>query len=129
VKTDEEDIRELIATWISASRDGDTERILSLMSEDVVFLMSGQPPMRGRSVFAASQRALGGFEIDGKSEVQEIKVMGDWAYTWTQLTVVITPVSGGDSIKRTGNTLSILQKQNGNWVITRDANMLAVVPN
>jgi hypothetical protein len=30
-------------------------------------------------------------------------------------------------VKRAGNTLSILKKESGSWVIFRDANMLAVV--
>jgi hypothetical protein len=41
--------------------------------------------------------------------------------------VVITPPNGAAPIKRAGNTLSILQRQADNWLIARDANMLAVV--
>jgi ketosteroid isomerase-like protein len=51
-------------------------------------------------------------------------VLGDWAYVWTHLSIVVTPKNGGDSVTRAGNTLSILQKQNDSWVIIRDANML-----
>jgi len=54
-------------------------------------------------------------------------VLGEWAYLWTELTVVMTRKTGGAPIKRAGNTLSILRKENGAWVIFRDANMLAVV--
>jgi len=128
MQNDEQEIRQLIATWLSASNAGDTNKVLSLMSEDVVFLMPGQPPMRGRSAFVAGQSGLKPFNVEATSEIQEIKVFGDWAYTWSQLTVVVTPKEGGSSIKRSGNTLSILQKQAGAWVIVRDANMLAVVP-
>jgi len=31
-------------------------------------------------------------------------------------------------VRRTGNTLSILRKSAGRWVLFRDANMLAAVP-
>jgi ketosteroid isomerase-like protein len=48
------------------------------MAEDVVFLMPGQPPMRGRSAFAAGQAALRQFRIEATSDIQEIKVFGDW---------------------------------------------------
>jgi hypothetical protein len=37
----------------------------------------------------------------------------------------MTPKTGGTPVKRLGNTLSILEKQAGTWVIFRDANMLA----
>ena len=127
MQNDEEAIRQLVTTWLRASKAGDTEKVLSLMSDDVVFLVCGQPPMRGKSAFVASQSALKDVEIDADSKIQEIRVLGDWAYLWSELSVVITSQIGGETIKRAGNTLSILHKQNGSWVIVRDANMLAVV--
>jgi ketosteroid isomerase-like protein len=39
----------------------------------------------------------------------------------------VTPRKGGASIKRSGDVLSLLQKQAGRWVIVRDANMLSRV--
>ena len=126
-QTDEQAIRDLIANWLTASKAGDTEKVLMMMADDVVFLMAGRPPMRGRDAFAASQSGLADFDIEATSEVQEIKVLAEWAYVWTNLTVVMTPKKGGAPNKREGNTLSILKKQNGAWVIFRDANMLAVI--
>jgi uncharacterized protein (TIGR02246 family) len=124
MQTDEQAIRELITTWLTASKAGDTAKVLSLMSDDVVFLGCGRAPMRGKAAFAAGQTALSEIDIDATSEIQEITIVGDWAYIWTQLTVVMTPKSGGDANKRTGHTLTILQKQNGKWLLVRDANML-----
>ena len=126
-QNDEQAIRDLVNTWLSASKAGDTKKVLSLMAEDVVFLVTRQPPMRGRAAFAASQSALAGIDLDATAEIQEIKVFGEWAYIWNKLSVVMTPKTGGAVVKRAGNTLSILQKQNGAWVIFRDANMLAPV--
>ena len=126
-QSDEHAIRQLIATWISASKTGDTKKVLELMSDDVVFLVTGQPPMRGKAAFAASQAALKNAKIDASGEIQEIEVLGDWAYMWTDLSVVITPPGGAASIRRAGNTLSILRRQADGWAIARDANMLAVV--
>jgi ketosteroid isomerase-like protein len=54
-------------------------------------------------------------------------LLGDWAYCWNKLSVTMTPNDGKPPVKRAGNVLSILQKQNGRWVIVRDANMLGVV--
>lgn len=49
---DEQAIRDLIATWHKASAAGDLTTVLKLMAEDVVFLVAGKPPMRGRDAFA-----------------------------------------------------------------------------
>lgn len=127
MSTDEEEIRQVVTTWMSASKSGDYAKVLSLMSDDVIFLMPGRPPMNKRD-FAAGQAAMDTVQFEGQSEIREIKVIGEWAWMWTKLTVTVTPKAGGASMKRSGTTLSILQKQNGKWVLVRDANMLAPVP-
>ena len=131
MENDEQEIRQLVATWMSATKAGDVETVLSLMSDDVVFLVPGQAVMRKADFTAAAQGKPGqeAPQFDGKSEIQEIKVLGDWAFMWTKLTVVVTPPGGGQSMTRAGYTLSILKKQDGKWVLARDANMLAPVPN
>jgi uncharacterized protein (TIGR02246 family) len=126
---DEKEIRQLVSAWMDATRAGDVERILSLMADDAVFLVPGRPAMT-RADFAAAARAQSAGDapqFDGLSEIQEIKVFGDWAYMWAHLSVVATPPGGGLSMKREGHTLTILKKQDGRWVLARDANMLAPV--
>ena len=125
---DEQAIRKLIETWMIATKAGDSRAVLGLMADNVVFLIPGRPPMRGKSEFAAGLDAIKDFRIEGSSEVQEIKVLGDWAYAWTALTVAMTPRTGGDTVTRAGNTLSIFRRSAGEWVLFRDANLLAAVP-
>jgi uncharacterized protein (TIGR02246 family) len=130
MRADEQAITDVVATWISASKAGDTDTVLGLMADDVVFLVPGQPPMRGKAAFAAAAAAQAKhqpFKLDADSKIEEIRVFGEWAYLWTKLAVVIVPNEGAPPIKRQGNTLSIFRKQNGKWVLFRDANMLAVV--
>jgi uncharacterized protein (TIGR02246 family) len=64
-------------------------------------------------------------KFDGESEIQEIHVAGDWAFLWAKLSVVATPPGGAPPIRRVGHTLSFLKKEDGRWVLARDANMLA----
>jgi uncharacterized protein (TIGR02246 family) len=97
------------------------------MAEDVVFLIAGQPPMRGRDAFAAAfQAGIGKVRIEPKSTIQEIEVAGNFAYCWNHLKVEITPLQGGLPMRRSGYTLTVLRKEpDGRWVVFRDANMLA----
>lgn len=129
MQDDEREIRQLVSTWMDASKSGDVEQVLSLMTDDVVFLVTGQPVMR-KAHFAAAARAQAGanaLEFDGSSEIQEIKIFDGWAFMWQRLTVSITPRDGIESTKRAGYTLTILEKQDGKWKLARDANMLARV--
>jgi len=124
--SDEQAIRNLVALWHSATAVGDIEAILGLMAEDVVFLGSGRPPMRGRSSFeSALRKLLTTHRIESTGEVKEVVVSGDLAYCWTELTVRVVPQSGSGAATRAGSALSILRKQaGGSWVVVRDANML-----
>jgi len=71
--------------------------------------------------------ALQPFRVESSSEIEEIRVTGEWAYCWTSLRVLATPTAGGSAVRRSGNTLSIFQKENdGRWVLARDTNMLTV---
>jgi uncharacterized protein (TIGR02246 family) len=129
MQSDEEQIRNLVSTWMAATKAGDVDKVLSLIADDAVFLVAGQPPML-RSDFAALAVAQAGEnapQFDGSSEIQEIKVLGDWAFMWASLTVVATQ-SNGERIVRAGHTLTLLKKKNGRWLLARDANMLAPVP-
>ncbi|HLN87026.1 MAG TPA: SgcJ/EcaC family oxidoreductase [Candidatus Limnocylindrales bacterium] len=115
-QNDEQEIRQLVATWMSATKSGDVKAVLELMADDVVFLVAGQPAMIGKSAFAAAAKAQashGPVQFDGTSEIQEIKVFGEWAFLWTKLTVTVSPAGGREPMTRAGHTLSILRKQNG----------------
>ena len=127
MRDDEQKIRDLFTAWHSATTNGDVSKLLSLMAEDVVFLVPGHPPMRGRETFAAAFRAgLQHYRIDYTWEVEEIHITEGLAYSWCHLSVMVTPLQGGSPMRRTGYTLTILRKQpDGSWVIARDANMLA----
>lgn len=54
---DEQEIRQLVATWMAATKAGEIETVLGLMADDVVFLLPGRPPMIGKSTFAAAAPA------------------------------------------------------------------------
>lgn len=125
---DEQKIRQLVATWMEASKAGDVEKVLSLMTDDVVFLVTGRAPMRKTDFAAAarSQADAAALKFDGSSDIQEVKILGEWAFMWQKLIIMATP-SGGAPVTRSGHTMSIFRKQNGQWLLTRDANMLAPV--
>jgi uncharacterized protein (TIGR02246 family) len=129
MQSDEDEIRDLVARWHAASKAGDVETVLGLMTDDVVFLLPGRAPMRKDEFASAARAQAGGAKprIDGASEIQEIQVAGDWAFMWTKLSLKVTPPDGGDPMERAGHTLTVFQKINGRWFLARDANLLAPV--
>ena len=126
---DEQAIRDLVQTWLSASSDGDLDQVLALMADDVVFLTPGQQPF-GKEAFAAACRASQGkVRIEAAGVVQEVSVAGDLAYAWTRLSVSVAPAQGGEPKRLSGYAMSVLRKQpDGRWVVARDANLVTAQP-
>lgn len=121
---DEQAIRELIDTWFAATRSGDLPTVLSLMTDDVVFMVPGREPF-GREAFEATSEEMQDVHFEGTSEIRELQILGDWAYLRTHLDIKMTPPGGGPPVRRSGYTLTILCKgPDGRWRLARDANLL-----
>src|SRR5438270_356048 len=119
---DEAAIRKLVDAWLAASKAGDIATVLSLMTDDVIFMVPGREPF-GKDAFAAASDAMQNVRMEGKSDIRELRVLGDWAYIRNYIEMTITP-DGGEPMKRSGWTLTILRKEDGRWRLARDANLV-----
>jgi uncharacterized protein (TIGR02246 family) len=116
-------IREVIETWIAATRAGDLATVLSLMTDDVVFLVPGQEPF-GKEAFSAASKGMQGIKLEGQSTVEELSVHGDVAFARARITMTVTP-AGGTPVHRAGYTLSVFRREPGGaWKLARDANLV-----
>jgi uncharacterized protein (TIGR02246 family) len=126
--SDERAIREVHTTWIDAVNAGDLVRLLTLMADDVVFLNPGQAPF-GRDGFpvgfsAAHQQS----RIRCISELEEVVIVGEVAYTLCRDSLSVTPRAGGEATELAGHRITIYRKQpDGRWLLARDANTLSPV--
>ena len=50
---DERTIRDVVETWMAATKRGDLATVLSLMTDDVVFMVPGQEPFGKEAFFGA----------------------------------------------------------------------------
>ena len=94
---DERDIREVHSTWIDAVNAGDLVRLLTLMADDVVFLNPGQSPF-GRDGFAPGfSAAHKQSRIHCMSELEDVVVVGEVAYTLSRDSLSVIPRAGGEA--------------------------------
>ncbi|CAJ0894969.1 hypothetical protein R1479_03903 [Ralstonia mannitolilytica] len=120
---DERAIRNVVDTWITASKSGDVATVLDLMTDDVLFLTPGQPPF-GKDAFAKMSGDMKDVHIDGTSDIQEVQVFGEVAYLRNFLRISMT-MPDGKTVRRSGYTLTILRKgADGKWRLSRDANLV-----
>jgi uncharacterized protein (TIGR02246 family) len=121
---DERAIREVVDTWLAASKAGDLATVLSLMTDDVIFMVPGRKPF-GKEAFAAASEGMKNLRVEGSSDIQEIRVLGDWAYLRNYIEMTLSPPAGAEPMRRSGYTLTILRREHdGCWRLARDANLL-----
>jgi uncharacterized protein (TIGR02246 family) len=121
--SDERAIRELIQTWLRATKDGDDPAVLRLIDDDALFLVAGREPF-GKAEFGGQSDARKGVRIEGQGEVAEVVVSGDWAWARTHLRITITPPEDSPLL-RTGWTLTVFRRGgDGTWRMYRDANFV-----
>jgi uncharacterized protein (TIGR02246 family) len=122
-REDEKAIRDVVSRWFAASQAGDTKAVLELMTDDVIFMVAGQEPF-GKDEFEKTSEALKDVRVDGKADIRELEVLGDWAFIRSYLTVTMTPRNAAP-VSRSGYTLTLLRKgDDGQWRLARDANLL-----
>ena len=125
---DERAIREAQSPWIDAVNAGDLARLLTMMVDDVVLLNPGRAPV-GRDGFsvgfsAAHQQA----RIYCGSELEEVVVVGEVAYTLSRDSLAVTPRAGGEALQLAGHRITVYRKQpDGRWLLARDAHTLSPV--
>ena len=125
---DERAIRELHSTWIAAVNAGDLVCLLNLMADDVVFLGPGQAPF-GRDEFSANfSAAHQQARINCISELEEVVVVGEVAYTLSRDSLSVTARAGGEAMQLAGHRITVYRKQpDGRWIVARDAHTLSPV--
>lgn len=119
MSNDEKAIRDLVSLWMSASRAGDAATVLTLMADDVIFMVPGGGSF-GKKEFAAIPSGA----LSGTAEVLEVQVQGNWAWARNFLDITFTP-PGGQPCALSGYTLGIYRKNvEGKWQLARDANLV-----
>ena len=126
--TDEREIHEVHSIWIDAVNAGDLASVLTLMADDVVFLNPGKAPF-GRDGFSANfSAAQQQVRIRCSSELEEVVVVGEVAYTLSRDVLSVTPRAGGKAMQLAGHRITVYRKQPaGHWRLARDAHTLSPV--
>lgn len=132
--TDAEQIKNLVHAWAKASEDGDLAALRPLMADDITFLQSGAPPATGADAFMQGfAQGIPMFAIRCIATVREVHAVGDLGYAWTRLDVTVTPKPDGgapftEPLHKLAEVLSVFRKVDGQWRLSRDANVPAPDP-
>jgi uncharacterized protein (TIGR02246 family) len=100
---------------------GDKAMMMSQWADDIVLLPPAGPIMRGRAVIEEAFRGIEDPRIlSSVLDMQEVKVVGDFAFQWGTYDYTARPSAGGEVVRVSGKIMRILQRQpDGSWKIYR----------
>jgi len=109
--------------YVNAINSNDLERIMGMLTEDVVFMAPNAEPLVGK---AAARPWVEGyvqaFKTRWDKPVKEFVVAGEWAFERYAYRSTDTPRAGGPVVEDTGWGLIVYHHDaDGVWRVARDA--------
>jgi uncharacterized protein (TIGR02246 family) len=121
-QADVEAINDVREAHIAALNDGDVDAWVAAFIDDGVQM----PPhasanLGSESIRAWSQAFLTPFRVTFTLSVDEVQVVGDWAFERGTYKITLSPKAGGEPIQDIGKYITIYERQpGGTWGIARD---------
>lgn len=122
VEADITAIKEIWNQYTFTCETGDLDRWISLWIDNGIQMPPDTPARIGKEQIRAEMKSLfDQFIIKIPITCKEVRVAGDLAFSRGTYSISTTPKAGGETIKRSGKYLTILERQaDGSWKIARD---------
>ena len=120
-ESDVQAILDFEQTVFDAQIAGDFDAWLSSFTEDAMVMVPNLPALEGKQAIRQWNAPIfEQFHLHEESDQREVEVAGDWAYIRAHWIWTLTPKSGGEVVRDTGNSIWILNRQlDGSWKIFR----------
>ena len=109
--------------FVAAINANDFDRIMAMLTDDVVFLAAHAPPIIGKAAVGEwIQGYMDAFVTHWDKPSEELIVTGHWAFQRYSYTSTDRPHGGGDPIVDTGWGLAVYHlDDDGQWRVARDS--------
>ncbi|MBT6146159.1 MAG: nuclear transport factor 2 family protein [Gemmatimonadetes bacterium] len=109
--------------YLTAINSNDTEKLLAVVTDDVVYIAPNSPAIVGKSEVGPWVAGyFAAFDTRWEKTTLEFVVSGDWAFERYAYKVVDTLRDGGETFTDTGNGINIYHLEaDGVWRVARDA--------
>lgn len=122
VKVDIAAINKVYHQYATGISTGDTDLWISLWIDDGVQMPPDESAITGKEqIRARVQSFFDKYIFKMTIDVEEVKVIGDWAFSRGTYTYSLTPKMEGEPYANIGKYLTILERQaDGSWKFARD---------
>jgi uncharacterized protein (TIGR02246 family) len=119
---DEAAIRALRTAFLESQQAGDAQRSAAFYAEDAVIMLPGEASERGiEAIRAGLARFFNEYKWSAQEPIEQLQVLGDWAFTRTTWSASQTDKDTGVVAKLLGKAVHIYRRQpDGTWKIAID---------
>ncbi|MEE9215205.1 MAG: nuclear transport factor 2 family protein, partial [Thermodesulfobacteriota bacterium] len=118
--SEKQEIKNLLFTYRDGLNASDVSKVLSLYTEDGIFMPSGAPTSIGtEQVKGAYEFVFSNIRLSIELYIDEITVTGEYAFARTTSKGSTLIHATGETVPEENRELFILQKENGSWKIDR----------
>jgi uncharacterized protein (TIGR02246 family) len=121
-ETDLEAIDRVRDAHVAALNTGDAEAWVAQFTDDGVQMPPNAPANVGRTMIGSwSQAFLAQFRLQFALAVDEVRVLGEWAFERGGYTISLHPKAGGPPMQDSGKYITVYQRKPGDtWRMARD---------
>jgi len=121
-ETDLEALNRVRAAHVAALNAGDAEAWAAQFTDDGVQMPPNAPVNVGRTMIGSwSQHFLNQFRVQFSLAVDEVRVLGEWAFERGGYTISLDPKAGGPAMQDIGKYITVYQRKAGDtWRMARD---------
>ncbi|MFX0202663.1 MAG: YybH family protein [Candidatus Hodarchaeota archaeon] len=115
-------IKKTIQAYVDARNSKDLTSWANTMAEDVVFQLPNRPQLNGKDAVVNWAKEV--FSHPGKVkldvQIEEVQVLGSWAFVLGRYTSVSIPEQGESTTERHGKFINIFRREStGDWKYAR----------
>ena len=122
-ETDRQAINRVREQEIATFSSGEAEKLLALLTDDVVLMPPNEPAVVGKEAARAWVRNMfQRFKIEGTyTSTADLRLIGDSAFERMSFKLKLTPIDGGAPIEDVGKGVHVYRRQAGGaWKIAQD---------
>lgn len=112
------EFKKIVFAVEEAAATANVDRLMQFYADDVVTLLPGVPPLRGKEAVRADwENFFNTYTLKRNSKLVYVDVSGDSAVRRMEWTNTLTPKAGGEQVVETGTCVVGFKKIGGEWKI------------